>query len=311
MNFAKKITPILLTCSTLIISPIQAEVTKFVVWGDTPYNHSVDVDDVDNLIDAMDTLNIEFSIHVGDIKSGSSSPCNDSTLTVAYDLFQQSHHPVIYTPGDNEWTDCSRSGFDPLERLDFIRGLYFESPKQSLGQNTIPLATQADERGMTRYIENARWTENNFVFATVHMPGSNNAKSIDGGEFRSRNYANRKWLSETFAQAKANNNVGVVLSMQANMWPNRGSSDGFTEFKALFEQEVKDFAKPVLLVHGDTHYCRFNAPGSKSNPLPSLSNLWRVEVFKQPIDGVIISLDPESSRPFSADSVLGNDCQGI
>ncbi|MCJ8320943.1 MAG: hypothetical protein MJK12_14990 [Colwellia sp.] len=311
MNVVKVTQTLLICCSIAIISPVQADVIKFVAWGDTPYNHSVDVDDVDNLIDVMDTLNIEFSIHVGDIKSGSSSACNDSTLTVAYDLFQQSEHPVIYTPGDNEWTDCSRSGFDPLERLAFIRNLYFSEPKKSLGQNTIPLVTQADDRGMTRYVENARWVENNFVFATVHMPGSNNAKDIDGSEYRSRNYANRKWLSETFAQAKTNNNAGVILSMQANMWPNRGKSDGFTEFKALFEQEVKDFVKPVLLVHGDTHYCRFNVPGSQSNPLPKLRNLWRVEVFKQPIDGVIISVDSNSSEPFSAKSVLGNDCQGM
>ena len=35
---------------------------------------------------------------------------------------------MIYVPGDNEWTDCHRAnngGYDPLERLAFLRAMFY------------------------------------------------------------------------------------------------------------------------------------------------------------------------------------------
>ena len=74
--------------------------------------------------------------------------------------------PFIFTPGDNEWADCS----GPEERLA-IRRTFFATG-QSLGQRRINLARQA-----APYVENARWTMGNVVFATVNVPGP----SGDGG----------------------------------------------------------------------------------------------------------------------------------
>jgi hypothetical protein len=46
-------------------------------------------------------------------------------------------HPLIYTPGDNEWTDCHEgrnvAGLDPLERLAKLRTVFFQG-ERSLGQ---------------------------------------------------------------------------------------------------------------------------------------------------------------------------------
>ena len=71
----------------------------------------------------MDTEKLAFVIHVGDIKSGDSD-CSDNALKDILDAFQTSAHPLIYVPGDNDWTDCHRKSnvsHDPLERLDRLR----------------------------------------------------------------------------------------------------------------------------------------------------------------------------------------------
>ena len=47
----------------------------------------------------------------------------------AADLFRSLPVPVLYTPGDNEWTDCHRrraGGFDPRERLTRLRQMFYD-----------------------------------------------------------------------------------------------------------------------------------------------------------------------------------------
>ena len=45
----------------------------------------------------------------------------------------------MFTPGDNDWTDCDRpsnGGFNSLERLDHERQVFFSTPF-SLGQHRL------------------------------------------------------------------------------------------------------------------------------------------------------------------------------
>ena len=68
----------------------------------------------------MEREELAFVVHDGDLKSGSSL-CSDEVLRDMLDVFQASKTPLVYVPGDNEWTDCHRAsngGYDPLERLD-------------------------------------------------------------------------------------------------------------------------------------------------------------------------------------------------
>ena len=55
-------------------------------------------------------------MHVGDFKA-QSVPCSDAEFEKIRDLFKSYPTPVVYTPGDNEWTDCHGVGADPVERL--------------------------------------------------------------------------------------------------------------------------------------------------------------------------------------------------
>ena len=62
-------------------------------------------------------------VHVGDIKNGSTR-CDTTYFQHLRLLRDASTIPLIYTPGDNEWTDCHRANngaYDPLERLAVLR----------------------------------------------------------------------------------------------------------------------------------------------------------------------------------------------
>jgi hypothetical protein len=70
---------------------------------------------------------VRLVMHAGDIKSGSSL-CSDSYFSLIRSDFDQFADPLVYTPGDNEWTDCHRANngaYNPLERLTAVRTLFF------------------------------------------------------------------------------------------------------------------------------------------------------------------------------------------
>ena len=83
-----------------------AQEFTFAALGDTPYSP----DEEARFIGMVAELNREplaFVVHVGDFKSGSSE-CSDHVFQQRREWFDLSHHPWIYTPGDNEWIDCWR-----------------------------------------------------------------------------------------------------------------------------------------------------------------------------------------------------------
>jgi hypothetical protein len=112
-------------------------------WGDLPYSDLQAMVGVPNLIADMNRQDLEFTIHDGDLKAGSGTPgsatpttCSDALYTQALQYFSALKAPVIFTPGDNDWTDCDRpanGGFSSLERLDYERKVFFATPF-TLGQ---------------------------------------------------------------------------------------------------------------------------------------------------------------------------------
>ena len=97
---------------------------RFLATGDVPYSKQQDVD-YRRLLDQAKGENFAFLMHVGDFKA-QSVPCSDAEFEKIRDLFRAYPTPVVYTPGDNEWTDCRGDGVDPLERLDKLRELFFK-----------------------------------------------------------------------------------------------------------------------------------------------------------------------------------------
>lgn len=100
------------------------------LFGDTSYSPR-ERELLPELMAEMDSEDLAFVIHDGDIKSGG-AVCSDETFLDILGVFKASRHPLIYVPGDNEWTDCHRrsnGSYDPLERLDKLRALFFPTTR--------------------------------------------------------------------------------------------------------------------------------------------------------------------------------------
>lgn len=256
----------------------------FAAFGDTPY-HTAELEAVPRLIDEVNAAGVAFSVFLGDLKGG--GRCEDAHYVTAVREFNAFTAPLVYTPGDNEWTDCQDSGQDPLERLARLRQVMFPTD-ESFGRRRLVLDQQRPD-----YPENARWRVGAVQFATVHVVGSNNHRS-DTQEFRARDAAVRGWLHETFVRAAAGGAGAVVIFMQADpafdVPPDQRAAwrvDGFDGFLEALRQEAAAFARPVVVVHGDGHRYRVDTPWGPGG------NLTRVESYGSPDLGwVEITVDP-------------------
>lgn len=226
--------------------------------GDTPYSHA-QANLLDSLIDRVNAEPLAFAAHVGDITSGQ-GPCDDDWLLERKRQFERFRSPFVLLPGDNEWTDCHRTGFDPLERLAKWRQLF-----------CVPVSLPGFVRQAGEHCENARWELGDLVFAGLNVPGSNNnvgrTAEMDA-ESERRMRAVFAWLDDAVAQMRPGGTL--VILMQANPFlPPRGGADGFAALRERLARLGRAHPGKVLLVHGDTHQYRDDQP---------LAGLRRVEV---------------------------------
>ncbi len=311
------------------------------LWGDLPYSDIQATRGVPNLIADMNSQKLAFTVHDGDLKAGNSiansvtpTTCDNALYAQALGYFNALKAPAVFTPGDNDWTDCDRpsnGGFNSRERLDYERQLFF-STKYSLGRRRLvqevqkaPLCLSANNTAVA-CVENRRWTVGKVTYVTLNIQGSCNNlcdTAPDPEEYAARNAANIAWMRETFQQAKARNSVAVMLISQGDPgWdltdgtraPLRdprtlaetdGQPDGFQTFLLAFRDEVVAFAKPVAYVHGDSHYYRVDKPFLDEQGR-RLENFTRVETFgnnaangTNDVNWVKVTVNPASREVFS------------
>ena len=102
----------------------------FGVIGDIPYGDAEIAKFPSRIQDINADSALKFVTHVGDIKNGS-SVCSDEYFAGIRTQFDTFEHPLVFTPGDNEWVDCHRTNngaYNPLERLDKLRRSSSTSP---------------------------------------------------------------------------------------------------------------------------------------------------------------------------------------
>jgi hypothetical protein len=216
-----------------------------------------------------------FVVHDGDVQAPQ-EPCSDERLRYVHEVFDGFSVPLVFTPGDNEWAGCP----EPAERLAAIRQRFF-STDQSLGQRRMPLTRQA-----APFVENARWMAGNVVFATLNVPGPTGKSS--GAEGLSA--ANIAWLKEAFYIAGARDSPGVMIIWQDD--PFDGGSDD--DLQNTLVERALAFGKPVVLVHGDSHFYRLG------NNWPGAPNLIELQTFA--LDNinrwVEVTVDPAGPNVF-------------
>ena len=99
---------------------------EFALIGDNPYPEQ-NVPRFETLIqDVNQAAGLEWVLHLGDIQGG--QPCTVELFQARFDLYQRFLAGFIFTPGDNDWFDCSSAeagaGYE-YERLAFLRQLFF------------------------------------------------------------------------------------------------------------------------------------------------------------------------------------------
>jgi len=295
------------------------------VIGDTPYG-AAQIEDFPNLMAAIDAdPRISYALHLGDIKDGSSR-CDDSYYAQIFAGFSTLTIPMIYTPGDNEWTDCHRAsdgGYDPVERLDAVRKLFFPVPGLALGGGFKQVLTQAEDAGFEKYVENTLWCESGVAFGAVHVVGSNDSKikwytddttgtKVDDparrdAERNARNTATLAWIDRLFNVAAEQKAAGVVVAMQADTFIGGAADDSFNNILQKLATRAKAFAKPVLLLQGDSHVYVADKPlenGSTAHGVAiTVPNLSRVVVqgstTKPLTEWLRVHVDPSTPAVFT------------
>lgn len=249
-----------------------------------------------------------FTVHLGDIL-GSDEKSTDELFARRRAEFDTFATALVYTPGDNEWTDThseKAGGHVPAERLAKLRSLFF-AQERSLGRKPIALVTQRRDARFAKFVENARWTHRGVVFATAHVVGSqnNHQPKIVGAveEWRERDAANNTWIRAAFAEARANNAPGIALFFQADPFASDkgrpGYLDGFELFLKTVEEESRAFGKPVLLVHADEHRYRLDVGLRFEASAAPAPNVTRLETFGGGnFHAVLITVDPDSPQVF-------------
>jgi hypothetical protein len=291
------------------------------VIGDMPYS-AQEVQVMDGLIDEIHAdRSLALAIHVGDIKAGN-EPCTDALLQQRQQQIARIALPLLFTPGDNEWTDCHREPAGrhlPTERLALLRRLFFSGPPSLAPLPAVQI--QAASPGFETFVENRLVVFRRVVIATVHVVGSENGlepwSGIDPAdnraapradrlaEFRHREAAALAWIDRAFDVAQEQSARGVLIAWQANPLFERAAGDpqraGFDAVLARLKARTVAFGKPVLLVHGDFHQYLVDRPLARlAEPPPRAAQFARVQTFGSPRLGwVKVLVDADSPAVFS------------
>jgi hypothetical protein len=300
----------LIVFGCLFISQLaQSQQKKFtlVAFGDMPYRVPNDYPKFERVIKTLNKENPGFIVHVGDFKSGSSQ-CSNEYFERMKTYFETIEPPFIYTPGDNEWTDCNRKAageYDPNERLAVLRKMFFGSDK-SFGKKKINLISQAKSVGFEKFVENNLWSYGGIQFATIHLVGSNNnfKESGDNQEFIEREKANLAWLEQVFAAAK--DKKGLMLFTQADMFhKDLKPSKGFEKVVDKITELTQKYGKQVFLVNGDSHRFITDKPILINNQKATLMNFTRIQVFGDAeMAAIKITYDPTSTSLFQVEQMM-------
>ncbi|MBS1869411.1 MAG: hypothetical protein JSS99_07075 [Actinobacteria bacterium] len=310
------------------------------VIGDIPYGTTLINEFPSDVAEINADPSVGRVIHLGDIKNGSTR-CDTSYFEQIRSDFDGFVDPLVYTPGDNEWTDCHRAsngGYVPAgptpagqepSRLDTIRRIFFGRPGFTLGQNFAPVRSQGPSTP-----ENVMWKQADTIFATLNVPGSNNdflpwfdaaetpaQRAAQQDEVAGRTAADVDWIDEAFDAATREQAAAVVIGIQADMWDPAIIAAGPSQYSAFtpvvqeLARKAAKFGKPVLLLNGDSHLYESDRPLTDPHATQSLMygvvqpvpNLVRVTVqgsTNVPHEWLRLYVDPRSPDVFSWENVV-------
>ena len=280
---------------------------SFAVIGDQPYNDFLEPA-TDSLISSINSnSDIQWILHLGDIKGGA-EPCSDSLIKRRLGQLQRSEKPLVYVPGDNEWTDCHRASngsHDTQERLRFLRSQAFTA-SHSMGAVPFLVRQQTDQS----FPEHLMWLQGSTLFISLNVPGSNN--DLRNPEaLRQREQAIDTWLGEAerLFESPDKSPTETVVAIQGNPIDGSGAGekDGYTVFMTRLVNYINTTKRPLLLVHGDTHRFKWDRPSLKKYKGTEQTDalFYRAEGWGHPFINawVKITVTSGTGSPFQVESV--------
>jgi len=188
------------------------------------------------------------------------------------DLFKIKH-PLIITPGDNDWADTIASGNpDPIKTLEDFRKVLVV-PKNTYFP--FKVVSQPEEfPQFSQYVENKRWIIGNVVYVTIHtISGANgltspNQQIVDESVVRIQ--ADLAWLRASFDLMHRKCLDGLVIMTQTSGASidtqfQRTGNLGFDEIMTyLYDEAIgRSSNKQILYIYGDFHQPNMSWPFRK------------------------------------------------
>jgi hypothetical protein len=89
------------------------------------------------------------------------------------------------------------------------------------------------------------------------------------------------------------------LAMQGNLWT---GNRGYTDILAALCEDAERYSGEVLVIHGDTHWFRFDRPLIDPRTGRKVENVTRLEVYGSPfINWIYVTVNTDNGRArFSA-----------
>ena len=129
-------------------------------------------------------------------------------------------------------------------------------------------------------------------------------------------------MRKAFSEAKASNSRGLALLTQANpnfenYWPagqkntylrmipgahapEMAEETGYDEYIKTLAEEMENYTRPTVFLHGDTHRFRVDQPLFSAWSNRRFENFTRVETFGSPdMHWVRVTVDPADTQVFS------------
>lgn len=299
----------------------------FAVLGNTPFGNA-EVPVVRSVLANIGDTQAAFVVHAGNIKDVTES-CRDELITQRLSLLASSPKPLIYVPGANDWADCQRAsegGYNPVERLDFLRDHAFNDDALlgpgPVGYAQFDITRQSDMARFRQYHENVRWFYRGVVFVGLNLPGNNNNYRSAGGrngEYEDRVIATRVWLQHAAVYAQQKDAIGMVIIAQADpeFEPARSGGlggifsersgrhgiDGYKDFRAQLLRLANRFKAPILLIDsGKT--MRHTQPLRDTHGAP-VKSFTQLSSYGSPAADrwVRVRVDPRTPKLFHFESV--------
>jgi len=268
---------------------------RFAAIGDTPYHESEsELILLSETLESISNKHIPFIIHVGDIFRGWTL-CSPDLYQYRAGVYKKSPVPFLITIGDNEFNDC----FDPEEAQGFFRKIILGNPpvKQTLHGNNVDIKPVHITR-QKEMIENASWSYNNIDFIMFILPDLPGNYPLSAEQISIILDANTRFIRRGFNNAKHNNRDAVVIITHSE--PALCHVPGCAKFNSAIDQEINNFAKPVLLINGSNHKRTFVDGGYRQ-----VKNWWHLRPGNTPEElWPEISFSPKTQR-FSVNWITG------